>query len=126
MLFKDSNHKDFFYQALNKCHIKDSYHKALFYTLAIDKDCRNNIKDIFDYENDCIKLDCLNKGWQTSGSYKTILLSFNLWNGYIKEDTPNESSPYELFTCEYSPFFIEAIKIRYPEYLRETMIYKER
>ncbi|WP_404827243.1 DUF6075 family protein, partial [Faecalibacillus intestinalis] len=28
------------------------------------------------------------------------------------------STPYELFSCEYSSFFMESIKLRYPEYYK--------
>ena len=31
----------------------------------------------------------------------------------------NAYSPEDLFCCEFGPYFMEGIKIRYPEYCRE-------
>ena len=42
----------------------------------------------------------------------------NLFNGYVDEKNVKVSTPYELFSCEYSSFFMESIKLRYPEYYK--------
>lgn len=77
----------------------------------------------------CVKPECLQEGWQTSGSVKIIRMAFNLYcNGtpsiYNFEDSDlegqlQECSLYtveELFCCGYARYFWEAVKIRYPEY----------
>lgn len=46
-------------------------------------------------------------------------LAFNLWNGYTEPEQSNAFSPEDLFCCEFAPYFMEGIKIRYPEYCRE-------
>lgn len=99
----------------------DTYHKALFYTFGIDKDCRYHIDELFDFKNDCIKKAGLRGPWQTSGSDLTTRLAFNLWNGFVQDGFENESTPYELFACEYAPYFFEAIQLRYPDYCREKI-----
>ena len=48
----------------------DEYHKALFYCLGINCDTRRNFENIYDWQTDCIKPECLKEGWQTSGSKK--------------------------------------------------------
>ena len=51
-------------------------------------------------------------------SINTALMGFNLFNGYVDEKNAKVSTPYELFSCEYSSFFMESIKLRYPEYYK--------
>lgn len=118
MIFYNNQHKNFYYDSLDKCGIQDTYHKALFYALGIDKDCRSHINELYDFKNHQIKRKGLDKAWQTSGSYQSALLGFNLFNGFIDENNIKESTPYELFASEYGAFFIEAVKLRYPEYTR--------
>lgn len=119
MKFNSKEHEQFFYTLVNNCKNIDTYHQSLFYTLGIDKDCREHIKDLYDIKNDSIKIDGLKKEWQTSGSDLTTRLAFNLWNGYAQDGYENESTPSELFACEYARYFFEAIKLRYPEYCKE-------
>ena len=73
MKFESTAHQDFF---LNMClRIKELgyslsvYHKALFYTLGINRDTRTHTHDIFDFNlhGNQIKPDGLNCGWQTIG-----------------------------------------------------------
>ena len=58
-------------------------------------------------------------GWQTSGTVKVCHLAFNLWNGYTEKENGRYFTPDELFCCEYAPYFVEGIKVRYPEYCRD-------
>lgn len=114
--FKDEAHKAFFMEAQTYCKVWDSYHKALFYVLGICPDCRIHITDIFnfkaDQDNYGIKPDTVfEQGWQTSGSLDCIRMGYNLFNGY----TDKETSPYDLFSGEYAPYLLEAVKLRYPD-----------
>lgn len=118
MLFYNNEHKKFYHVIISKCLVKDIYHQLLFYTLGIDNDCRNHINDLYDFEYQHIKLDRLEHPWQTSASMKSTLLAFNLYNGYTDETHRMSSTAYELFACEYSSFFMEAIKLRFPEFYR--------
>lgn len=43
----------------------------------------------------------------------------NLWNGFTEEGRENLYTPEELFCCGYAPYFMEGIKLRYPEYCRD-------
>lgn len=125
--FMSKEHKEFYLEYLPKCRWKDVYHEALVYCLGIDRDTRKHVNKIYDFKNGSVKPECLQEGWQTSGSVRVVRMAFNLYcNGtpsvYDYEDAEkqlSECSCYtveDLFCCEYAKFFWEAIKIRYPEY----------
>ena len=66
-----------------------------------------------------IRPTALEEGWQTGGTVRIVRMAFNLWNGYTEPEQSNAFSPEDLFCCEFAPYFMEGIKIRYPEYCRE-------
>lgn len=117
--FHSEEHRNFYLNWMKSSPRQDSYHRALFYTLGINQDCRNNILSLYDPKEDRIKPDGLYQPWQTSGSECATKLAFNLWNGFMCEGHEQESTPYDLFACEHTPYFFEAIKLRYPEYCRD-------
>ncbi len=117
--FRSAEHRDFFLENMNKCRVNDSYHRAFFYVMGIASETRANISQMFDFKNDCIKPDGMHGGWQTSGTVRVCRLAFNLWNGYTDMDSPQSFTPEDLFCCEFAPYFMEGIKVRYPEYCRD-------
>ena len=117
--FHSKEHRDFFLEMMSKCRVNDSYHRAFIYVMGIAMETRRNINVMFDFENDCILPEGMYGGWQTSGTVRVCHLAFNLWNGYAEEHSEKMSTPYELFCCEFAPYFMEGIKLRYPEYFRE-------
>ena len=121
--FRSQEHYDFYKSMLKQSPKEDSYHKGLFYTLGINTDCINHIDDLYDKINDRIKPDGLNKEWQTSGSRDVTLFAFNLWNNFTLDDN-KEMTPYNLFASENAPYFMEALKVKYPDYCHD--ISKER
>ena len=125
--FMNKEHKEFYLEYLSKCRWKDVYHKALVYCLGIDRDTRKHVNRIYDFKNGSVKPECLQEGWQTSGSVRVVRMAFNLYcNGtpsvYDYEDAEKQLSKCscytveDLFCCGYARYFWEAIKIRYPEY----------
>lgn len=126
--FSGQKHKDFYLEYLPKCRYQDVYHEALVYCLGISEDTRQNAERIYDFQSGCVKTECLQEGWITSGSARIVRLAFNLYcNGTPSvsdyendaEKALNESREYsveEVFCCTYAPYFWEAVKIRYPEY----------
>lgn len=74
---------------------------------------------MFNFKEDCIEPEGMHGGWQTSGTVKVCHIAFNLWNGYAEEGRERYFTPEELFCCEFAPYFMEGIKVRYPEYCRE-------
>lgn len=127
--FMDDTHWQSFTAIITQMQQSDVYHMAVAYLLALDTVTRQHVSDIFDFEEDCIKLDALSKPWQTGTSCKTTRLAFNLWNGcctngdtYTDEEGYTEDLPSReygvdaIFSCEYAPYYWQAIKIRFPEY----------
>ena len=80
--FKCRDHERFYQQCLVRCGCGDPYHKAFFYTMGISDETRKHVEDVFDFQEDVIRPEGLNKGWQTSGSSCLTRLAFNLWNGW--------------------------------------------
>ena len=120
-------HEKFYYDKLELVRHKDVYHKALVYCLGINSDTRRNVDTIYDFERGYVKTECLQEGWQTSGSVKVVIMAFNLYcnatpsvDDYTDaEEQMSECRQYtveELFCCAYAPYFWQAIQIRYPEY----------
>ena len=131
MIFKDDRHENAFYQILDRIQLSysDPERTALAYLLALNEDCRSHINDLYDFEERVILPEGLDQDWQTHTSLKTTRLAFNLYNGYCydgqtykgsdgyERDLPSEYySPVHLFACNDARYFLEAIKIRYPDY----------
>lgn len=117
--FASEEHRDFFLSMMAKSRNNDSYHRSFFYVMGIAPETRANIRQMFDFKQDCIDPEGMHGGWQTSGTVRVCRLAFNLWNGYTDPEQSNAFSPEDLFCCEFAPYFMEGIKIRYPEYCRE-------
>ena len=126
IIFISEAHEKFYYEKLKEVRYQDVYHKALCYCLGISDDTRRNVNRIYDFKTGCVKTECLQEGWQTSGSAKIVRLAFNLYcNGtpsvcdrMKKEEALQECRQYsveELFCTGYAWYFWEAIKLRYPD-----------
>lgn len=120
MKFKGQNHQNFFFDAMKKCKRDDAYHRALLYLLGLTPDTRNHIDELFDFADDTINPDALHAAWQTGGTSRICRLAFNLWNDYTDED-PELFTPSNLFCCEFAPYFVVAISLRYPEYMGDSV-----
>lgn len=123
MKFTCEEHKQAFIRFLNRMKSRDCYHQAVAYLLALDPILRVHALDVFNFADDCVKLDtALQHGWQTGTSRKSTRLLMNLWNGWCRDSDAEDAPPSayfavdEIFCCEYAPFYWEAIKLRYPEY----------
>lgn len=79
IIFISDAHEKFYYEKLKEVRYQDVYHKALCYCLGISDDTRRNIKSIYDFKTGCVKTECLQEGWQTSGSVKVVRMAFNLY-----------------------------------------------
>lgn len=129
MIYRDTTHRDLFLRWTKQTYTeRDPEYSALFYLLAMDGVTRKHINDIFDFSEHCIKpRELLSAAWQTDTSRKTVRLAFNLFNGICSDrggdgepipDTGEYYSPREIFACSYAPYYIQAIKIRYPHYCK--------
>ena len=129
--FIDEEHENFYKKQvanLEKIDKSDNFHKSAIYTLGICKTTRENFKKILNLETDLINIDSLQEKWQTGTSKRVTRMALSLWNyKNMYESTKDERenkisknySVSELFCDGYARYFIEAIKIRYPENFRE-------
>lgn len=95
--FASPEHRDFFLDMMGEARRNDCYHRAFFYVMGIAPETRANIRQMFDFKQDCIDPDGMHGGWQTSGTVRVCRLAFNLWNGYTDPDHSNAYSPEDLF-----------------------------
>lgn len=99
----------------------------MVYLLGLTPDTRRNYFDLFDPVTKEIRLDGLNHAWQTDTTRKITRLAFNLWNGMVyesPEDAEDEKvsryyAPDSIFDCSLSPYFFEAVKLRYPNRIKK-------
>ena len=117
--FYSQDHEKAFYSVCKRMRGLDPYHFTLAYLLTLDNVTRGHIDDLFNFVDDSIKPEGINKAWQTGTSKKTTRLAFNLWNGCSsdgEDDTSPLYTPAELFCTSYARYYYEGIKLRYPEY----------
>lgn len=126
-IFADREHEKFYYEKLEQVRYQDCYHQSLIYILGISEDTRTHFDQIYDSKTGCIKPECLQEGWQTSGSVNVVRLAFNLYtdgtpsvDDYKRKDEQIDEcrrySVSDIFCCGYAMYFFEGIRIRYPEY----------
>ena len=129
MEFVDDEHEKFWEEKnliMQKYGKTDVYYKSIVYTLGICETTRSNFDRIFSIENGEINIDSINSAFQTGTSEKVTRMAFSLWNrcNYDSEKDRQKGkvseyyNPSEIFCCSYAPYFVEALKIRYPEYFR--------
>ena len=103
--------------------------QAVAYLLALDPICFEHCRELYDFYGGHTIPEGLDKAWHTSASRRTTRLAFNLYNGwctdgetYIGPDGYEELLPSRFYTpsaffgCEDAPYYVEAIKIRFPEF----------
>ena len=129
MEFVDDEHEKFWEEknlVMQKYGKTDVYYKSIVYTLGICETTRSNFDKIFSIGNGEINIDSINSAFQTGTSEKVTRMAFSLWNrcNYDSEKDRQKGkvseyyNPSEIFCCSYAPYFVEALKIRYPEYFR--------
>lgn len=119
MIFKDEQHENFYNKTIRlTSSFRDSERKALFYTLGITHETINHINELYDFSENCIKLEGLKTPWQTGTSKRICRLAFNLYNGTCEDSEYGQAwlyTPYALFDSSmYSlvPYMLEAVRIR--------------
>lgn len=114
IIFKSSEHEQFYNEMLAKCTYQDCYHRALMYTLGINEDTRRHIKEIYDFKTRCIKRTALKTGWITSRTARALRLAFSLFNGNIPESEEAERYTVgNIFDYGDAEYFFQAIKLRF-------------
>ncbi len=118
--FASAEHSDFFLRMMSEARKNDCYQQSFFFmSWGLPRKHGPTSARCLISKQDCIKPEGMHGGWQTSGTVRVCRLAFNLWNGYTEPEHSNAYSPEDLFCCEFAPYFMEGMKIRYPEYCRE-------
>lgn len=128
MVFVNEDHYAFFKHTMKNA-VDDTYHRALMYALGIDKATRSNWTDLFDETTQHIKPNGMNAIWQGETSQNVTRLAFQLFsdrpitaiydsNGDDIQDFKEcwKYSVSDIFNSNYALYFVQAIKLRYPEY----------
>ena len=129
MIFQGKEHEKMFNKLCKEMPYHDNLQMSLAYLLTLDTVLRDHIGALYDVKKDVIIFEGLNKPFQTSTSSKTTRLAFNLWNGSVYDSDPPETyidkngekayipskyyAPNNIYNCNYTPYYFEAIKIRY-------------
>ena len=122
--FADEMHKAFFLKQSQRLK-PDVFLSSLIYTLGMCNDTRRHFHSIYDAENRTINPQAIREPWQTGSSLKVTRLAFQLFtnstptaffDGSISMDECKLYSVSDIFCCSYAPYFVVAIKLRYPEY----------
>lgn len=123
--FVDETHKDFFVKQSLKLK-PDIYLSSLIYTLGMCHDTRRHFDSIYDVRARSINPEAIREPWQTGSSLKVTRLAFQLFTDTTPtaflDDAANfdECKRYsvsDIFCCSFASYFVEAINLRYPEYL---------
>ena len=137
-MFDSEEHYSFYIEKVEKLN-PDVYLRALIYAVGICPDTRRRWQSFYDEADRSIKPEVINEGWQTGTTYKITRLAYQLFTDgtptavtYDEKDNQTEDfkecsrySVSDIFCCEYAPFFVEAIKLRYPEYFSSRNVYTE-
>jgi len=127
MLFANKEHQDFYIEQTAFLP-QDRYHQSLVYTVGICPDTRRNFQSLYVARDRSINPEAINAAWQTGGSLKVTRLAFQLFTDGAPTAYPDNAPPdikecekysvSDIFACGYAPYFVEAIRLRYPEYLK--------
>lgn len=108
-MFIDKEHEVSYEEFIKKANVTngDTERYSLFYLLALNPDTRNHIDDLYDFTDNCINFEGLNKGWQTSGSLSITRLAFNLYNGFTGEEIGDKCkvTPLDIFSKIYDGYW---------------------
>ncbi|MBU3200308.1 DUF6075 family protein [Clostridium estertheticum] len=116
--FRDPKHEEGFNDFMTRAKVNewDKERISLFCILALFEDIRSNITTLYNFEDNCVKFEGLNKGWQTGGTVKATKLAFNLFTNFRGQKREKEDySPLELFSVEidYRNYMLMAVQIRF-------------
>lgn len=126
IIFRNEEHKNFFYQSIKRCQYHDCFHVTLLYCLGIDDNTRHHIESIYDFDKGTINVKVLQEPWQTSSSRQTIRLAFNLFSSSTPsvdrsstiEEQLSECRKYsavDIFSSTYRKYFWQAVNMMYTD-----------
>ena len=127
--FKDKDHELNYLSLFQQMKKQSSAHQAVAYLLALDPICFLHCRELYDFREGHTIPRGLDEAWHTLKSRRTTRLAFNLFDGhfsdgetYIGSDGFEEMlpsryyTPYNFFNCDDAPYYVEAVKIRFPKF----------
>ena len=85
--FASAEHRDFFLRMMSEARKNDCYHQSFFYVMGIAPETRANIRQMFDFKQDCIKPEGMHGGWQTSGTVRVCRLALTFGTAIPSRNT---------------------------------------
>jgi hypothetical protein len=128
--FASDKHR-LFYASQSQKLMPDIYLKSLIYTLGMCHDTRRNFDSIYDRDSRRINPRAIDEPWQTGSSLKVTRLAFQLFTdstpsafkgGHDNFGECRRYSVSDIFCCPFAPYFVEAVRLRYPEYFAANFL----
>lgn len=120
IIFYDDTHKAR-YEELIKAYSyngkADSYRAALAYLIALTDETYKHRSSLYNEQERAIIPEGLNAAFQTGTTKRLTLLAFNLFTSstaFCDDDMRAYCTPDYIFESSLAPYFVEALKIRYP------------
>lgn len=118
-LYYNDLHKARYIELIEEYSIEgeDPYRLSLAYLIALTTDTYNNRHRLYNKEERCIIPEGLNAAFQTGTTEKITLLAFNLFTSstaFCSDEMRERCTPDFIFDSPLAPYFVEALKIRYP------------
>ncbi|ADL52064.1 DUF6075 family protein [Clostridium cellulovorans] len=116
MKFLNNGHLEKFKTLLNEdnTHPRDCERQSLFYIISGNEDLFQKRKHLYNFKDNCVKLNCLTDGSVdlSSSAGALVRLGFNLYNNYEDKHTNPLDIFYNLDSDNYN-LAMESINIRF-------------
>ena len=123
MRYIDSAHQEF-YETETASLGNDCMLQSLLYLIGLTEITRQNFHAFYNRDDGSIQPHILHEPWQTPTTLRLTRLALNLHSG-INSELDEETGEIRntdlyavdaIFCCELSPYFLEAVRLRFPQY----------
>lgn len=120
MIYASDKHRTRYEELLRAYSINgttDIYRTVLAYLIALTDETYKHRAELYNEEERSIIPEGLKADFQTGTTTKLTLLAFNLFTSstaFCDDDMRAYCTPDYIFESSFSPYFIQALKIRYP------------
>lgn len=120
IIFLDDEHKARYEELIQDFSFNgkiDTYRSSLAYLIALTDETYRNRSRLYDTKERSIIPEGLNAAFQTGTTTRLTMLAFNLFTSstaFCDDDMREYCTPDYIFESNLAPYFVEAIKIRYP------------
>lgn len=123
MRYIDAAHQEF-YETETASLGTDCILQSLLYLIGLTEITRQNFHAFYNRDDGSIQSQVLSELWQTPSTLRLTRLVLNLHSG-ISSELDEESGETRnadaytvaaIFCCELAPYFMEAVRLRFPQY----------